>query len=389
MGIKISSKKKSITLVELLISITMTSALMILLFSVITKKASVIAYHDKGTYYCWKDWYGNLYQKAPSGNIHKVNECGVKVPRNAKNIKAYLIGGGSGGYVYNNNNISVSYSSPRFSNKRRDCCVVKNDNDTACEFKPIDDEKYFDIDFSKDLANNGNCFGEFSEGDVFYKIDTDGRHSEQNSSYSADINFLTIEIINPISIKYVTPNPGKYTAVSVQAGREYLIRKEDIGSGGDEGKIGNKTRFLDDNIAEGGGFSKQAPENIDISPEFKPISSISNLSTIYSHNICKNSPNGCKGKFVDDLKIIPDIEYKSDIIIDKNFDINKEDDVTKTGFGLFGASGPNKDCRIEYYPVRQIKYNDLVKDNRGHNANIRCKNSFSKGMGGAIIIKWE
>ncbi len=97
-------KKTAITLIELIVSITTASIIFILLGNIISKKlnATSLAY-EKGTYYCWKDWDENLYQKTPMGSIQTVSSCRVKIPKNAKNIQVYLIGGGAGGNVYDNN----------------------------------------------------------------------------------------------------------------------------------------------------------------------------------------------------------------------------------------------------------------------------------------------
>ena len=92
--VKINNEKRAITLIELIIATTITSAIFVLLFSLVANKLTAGAKSDAGTYYCWKDWNGDLYEKAPLKEITKVDECSIQIPKAAKNTTAYLIGGG-------------------------------------------------------------------------------------------------------------------------------------------------------------------------------------------------------------------------------------------------------------------------------------------------------
>ena len=95
-------KKQAITLLEIIISVTIISMLMILLFSVIAKKAKAVAETTSGTFYCFKDAEGKLNQLVELSDGAKqelvdISKCNFNFPNEATNFTVYVIGGGGGG----------------------------------------------------------------------------------------------------------------------------------------------------------------------------------------------------------------------------------------------------------------------------------------------------
>ena len=95
-------KKQAITLLEIIISVTIISMLMILLFSVIAKKAKAVAETTSGTFYCFKDAQGRLNQLVELTDGTKqemvdIAKCNFNFPNEATNFTVYVIGGGGGG----------------------------------------------------------------------------------------------------------------------------------------------------------------------------------------------------------------------------------------------------------------------------------------------------
>ena len=95
-------KKQAITLLEIIISVTIISMLMILLFSVIAKKAKAVAETTSGTFYCFKDSNGRLNQLVELSDGTKqemvdIQKCNFSFPNEATNFTVYVIGGGGGG----------------------------------------------------------------------------------------------------------------------------------------------------------------------------------------------------------------------------------------------------------------------------------------------------
>ena len=101
-----TKSKTAVALIELLIALVMTAVLMLMLFGIVTKKAKNGLSHQEGIFYCWKDWDGSLYQKTTTESIQQVSNCKIKIPKDAKNIQVFMIGGGSGGYKFNTTNIN-------------------------------------------------------------------------------------------------------------------------------------------------------------------------------------------------------------------------------------------------------------------------------------------
>ena len=111
-----TDKKFGITLVELIIALTMVSILMVMMFGVIFKKTKASIMTPSGTFYCWKDWNGKLYQmtvaskgaKTEKEAPHEVkgDSCFLDFPKivtkEVNNIKAFIIGGGAAGDFYSN-----------------------------------------------------------------------------------------------------------------------------------------------------------------------------------------------------------------------------------------------------------------------------------------------
>lgn len=437
------------------------------MFSIISKKASFVAYYDKGTFYCWKDWNGNLYQKTPSGSITPVLECRVKVPRNAKNIKVYLIGGGSGGYEPDTTaktnfirnakhptrkqssgvcaNIGKTYAgvthvSDSISNNVQLVAGINNlKSNTGIIRKSIYDS-YFKEEFSSYLLKNGYCClplyvrnkdsGSltmniyevpkdtyyYSKGkglvtcppgntrynfcyNLGYFIGSNNKlydPNNQNPANSMNLcrgsNVLSLYVYPTTLIYsgYKESAAGDLTMASALAGQEYRITKDDIGSGGSIGQDGKDTKFNNAYTASGGKLTGSGSKSVVL-----PVKQISDMSGIINtnnkYNFCNSNIFNCMAKYNAKLDGIPGVEFKLNKVneIGPQFDISKEDDVIQKGFGLFGISGPDAECTLNYKSIQRVTYNRFNVENNNYEPQIVCKSKVKKGMGGAIIIKWD
>lgn len=187
-----NKKIKAITLLELMICFVMAAIFMLLLFGITSKKAETMEEYEAGVFYCWKDWAGTLYQKNSSEDIQQVSECKINIPKNAKNIKVFLIGGGSGGYDYDktklldieqdytdiekpntfclktkdSQNRLYPYTSILIESKLYKIENICDDNGNNCIYKPQLKEASFNSDnseiltsnFFKDLYKQGKCY---------------------------------------------------------------------------------------------------------------------------------------------------------------------------------------------------------------------------------------
>lgn len=95
-------KKQAITLVEIIVSVTILSVILIMLSGVITKKAQNAADTSSGTFACYKDANGNLNQKVrlQDGTIQEkrgIEQCNFTFPSGVDKYTIYVIGGGGGG----------------------------------------------------------------------------------------------------------------------------------------------------------------------------------------------------------------------------------------------------------------------------------------------------
>ena len=438
------------------------------MFSIISKKASFVAYYDKGTYYCWKDWNGNLYQKTPSGSITSVSECRVKVPRNAKNIKVYLIGGGSGGYEPDTAAKSNFIRNAKYTTRRQISdvyCVNTNTSKTYAGITHVLDsssnnvqlvaginnlksntgiirksiyDSYFNEEFSSYLLKNGYCClplknkdsGSFSmyavPKDTYYYSKGKGRvtcppgntrynicynlgyfigsnnklydPNNQNSENSMNLcsalpgkaNMLSLYVY-PTTLRYSgykESAAGDLTMASALAGQEYRITKDDIGSGGSIGQDGKDTKFNNAYTASGGKLTGSGSKSVVLT-----VKKISDMSSIFNTNNKYNFCNifNCVAKYNAKLDGISGVEFKLNKVneIGPQFDISKEDDVIQKGFGLFGISGPDAECTLNYKSIQRVTYNRFNVENNNYEPQIVCKSKVKKGMGGAIIIKWD
>lgn len=164
--------KVAVALVELLISLIMTSILMLMLFGIVAKKAKNEAIYQNSIFYCWKDWNGTLYQKSSSESIQQVPTCKVKIPKNAKNVQAFLIGGGAGGHKFNTttvNNIlksSSNYSVNSDKDEEKLCINPQGDN-IYTELYDSNNRKFYNIMTS--CESNCNSNGCSCNIDLVYK----------------------------------------------------------------------------------------------------------------------------------------------------------------------------------------------------------------------------
>lgn len=429
------------------------------MFSIISKKASFVAYYDKGTYYCWKDWDGNLYQKIPSGSITSVSECRVKVPRNAKNIKVYLIGGGSGGYepdaAAKSNFIKIAKKTTKIQSSG--VCAITNKtytgvthvldpssnnvqlvtginnlkSNTGIIRKSINDS-YFNEEFSSYLLKNGYCCLPLSARnnlpmyevpkDTYYYSKGKGRvtcppdntrynfcynlgyfigsnnklydPNNQNPENSMNLcrgsNVLSLDVY-PTTIKYSgykESAAGDLTMASALAGQEYRITKDDIGSGGSIGQDGKDTKFNNAYTASGGKLTGSGLKSVVL--PVKKINDKFGITNTYNKYNFRNIFN-CTAKYNAKLDGISGVEFKLNKVneIGPQFDISKEDDVIQKGFGLFGISGPDAECTLNYKSIKSVTYNRFNIVDNSYEPQIVCKSKVKKGMGGAIIIKWD
>ncbi len=440
------------------------------MFSIISKKASFVAYYDKGTYYCWKDWDGNLYQKIPSGSITSVSECRVKVPRNAKNIKVYLIGGGSGGYQpdaaaksdfiekakkttekqssgYCANTgktyTGVTHGLDSSSNNVQLVTGINNlKSNTGIIRKSINDI-YFKDEFSSYLLKNGYCClplyarsGSLSmyavPKDTYYYSIGNNRpvtcppdNTKYNICYNLGYfigsnnklydpnnqnpknpmnlcpelpqktaNVLYLDVY-PTTLKYSgykESAAGDLTMASALAGQEYRITKDDIGSGGSIGQDGKDTKFNNAYTASGGKLTGSGLKSVVLRPPEEKISDMSGIINANNkYNFCNSNIFNCMAKYNAKLEGISGVEFKLNKVneIGPQFDISKEDDVIQKGFGLFGISGPDAECTLNYKYIKKVTYNRFNVEDNNYEPQIVCKSKVKKGMGGAIIIKWD
>ena len=448
--------KNAITLVELLISVTITSVIMVLLFSIVGKKATIVSSYERGTFYCWKDWNDYLYQKTPTGSIQHVSNCMVKIPKNAKNIKVYAIGGGSAGFYVSNSKIqSELHSIPPISPPLEQTCVktdkiydgytdiVKGNTsasqqlqkdkykETKLEVKSIN-PTYFNDSFSIFLISKNKCFvpfyykGElktvpvpknaeyYSPGKEDYVFCEDNRVAKcYNNGYFLDKNGsrltdyvalndqnskLSLKVLAPtLRLSYGSPQAGSVKEATLMPGEEYTISASSIGSGGKIGAMnggivgkGSDTNFKGVIIASGG---KIVTKTIDVSYPIDKIIKIASINDLVQHvkieDIRKKEDR--YAKFNEELLAIPGLGLKSDIKIGIDFNPDTQDEVIKTGFGLFGASGVNPIGSYENCLIKELKYYgySIINTNWITNFPLNPIRGFTNGMGGAIIIKWD
>ena len=494
--------KKAVALIELLISLTMASVLMMMLFGIVTKKTRSAITDINGVFYCWKDWDGTLYQKNSTEGIQKVSNCKIKIPKDAKNIQVFLIGGGAGGnrFVEGPINEILSSDSNYPVNSDKDVeytCIKPNSNNlytslylfnnstkynvmTTCEsscssictcklvpsYNKVSEmivnpssNSPFDISFITDLFSKGHCYlpvyekgsikyvkssSDMLADELFYvkgssrnhpcigkclingneevcKVDSsqgtcyqDGKIISTNKTYEPESGLTYNSEYNKFNYSYIKSTigigefkeaqAGDFKRGHAEAGKEYTLTADRIGSGGTPGNSGGATYF--GNLKANGGTLK-ATSNIvvNFSKDIKKIASLSELDKMKNISICASSGINCNGSINEQLKeiasdnrikvseaveILP-AEFTSKGSWNDDNNIQKSgNDVEKTGFGLFGASAPAVDCAIKYFPFKKFKYNDLNKEISSSNVpKISTCAPETNGMGGAVIIKWD
>ena len=500
--------KRAISLIELLVSLSMTAVLMLMLFGIVSKKTRDGIAHFDGVFYCWKDWDGNLYQQTSKESIQSVSACKIKIPKDAKNIQVFVIGGGAGGYKFDKSSIANIFNNNNYEkteNEQLDCLKSYEslDNDKKClnssasdvftrlhtanhdynvitecseqnspggcnadvQITPkalssikgsvsttspftnsfIDDlvdkgycyiPLYYNgnkgfVKSTPDMVNSGLCYymGSSSKGKCYGANKNknnsylsangdssicyqDGILISTNAEFTTDSSVTESDTLNKITYESVKSAlslgsfkeslPGDMKRGYAEAGKEYTISADKIGEGGVAGASGKATQF--GNLKASGGGYKSAV-NIDIALPAASIGSIKAAKEAKNFTICAQSGLNCNGiineqmvelaanskiKINDNAVIAPATYNKDKGKWQESTNPQKSsDDIIKTGFGFFGASGPAIDCNVKYYPVKNIKYNDLSLSGSSRAAKVDSCATLGHGMGGAIIIKWD
>ena len=130
-------KKNAITLIEIIVSVTILSVILVMLTGMITKKAHKAADISAGTFTCFKNSKGILIQKVTlqDGTIQEkraIEQCKFTFPSGVKKYKVYVIGAGGGGGTINNDfefwkeSARQTETFKLFSQKTKDCSIVNN-----------------------------------------------------------------------------------------------------------------------------------------------------------------------------------------------------------------------------------------------------------------------
>ena len=334
-------------------------------------------------------------------------------PENYKSIDEYI-----------NTNLNNQYFSKNFVKYLFDkgyCLIPLYKNKKIMYLKSTSDMANKNLYYYKGSNDDNFCEGFCAELEEYCQVTTqaqgtcykNGILKTEKESYSPDPNINFDTKYNKLIYQHINSSmnlgifkesvPGDVKKGTAEPGMEYTIESNKIGNGGSFGNAGEATQF--GNLkANGGSFKTNT--NIAVSlTNNTTISTISDLNKSKSVSICSISNINCNGSISDKLKelsqddkikINGNIEIKP-AIYDEEENLWKDnsnpqkstDDILKTGFGLFGASGSAHDCAIKYYPIKKLSYNDFeIKDNEKEAKIDGCSPS-GHGMGGAIIIRWD
>lgn len=152
----VNNKKNAITLIEIIVSISISAIILTMLFGTITKRTikNATAAASSGQMLCYKDLDGKLHMRVTSGKktITKDNmeSCNYEFPSGVSGFKVTLVGGGGGGgkpsaeFVTKNVNVNnfVMFNNVKDSNEysitncKTNCVVDYNTSKTSLSSKP-------------------------------------------------------------------------------------------------------------------------------------------------------------------------------------------------------------------------------------------------------------